>query len=566
VIFMPIKTSKPSVLPAEIRSVLSRGWRLFPIVAGSKRPLIQRWQIIASSDLSQAKEWAARYPDCNWATLTGLPSGIVVIDSDGEDGRGSVKLLKAGGHRFPETLKVKTGRGDGGLHRYFKIPEGITVCNDSTGRLLGPGLHVKGTNGYVVVPPSRHETGHRYSYLDANTHIAAMPGWMIERLNRHRTKVQDLDPLAIIPRGARTKHLVSLAGTMNKRGMTQSGIVHALVAENSERCEPPLAETKVRSIAADVISRYSTETRVKHAAVHSVNLVSLAEAFDRPTSKTAWLCEKRLPAGTFSMLVAKPKAGKSTLARNLAVAVAQGEPFLGWGVKQGKVIYCCFEEVLNRVAADLKKMGATRSDQIQLVEAAAMEGMLQTIKEEKPVLVVLDPLVRLLGPVDEKAYGAMYTVLGNLIDVARETDTHILGLHHAPKGVRADAIDSPLGSTALGAAVSTLLVMRKTPSNSRTLETVQRMGPSLPEVVLGFDPSTKTLTRLGSRADADVKNVADQILAVVSSTPLTEPLINDLVHGRNSAKRQALRDLVKQGKLRKTEAGVRANPHLYTKA
>lgn len=52
------------------------------------------------------------------------------------------------------------------------------------------------------------------------------------------------------------KTLGSLGATMARRGMTLSAIEAALLAENAAKCDPPLPEAKVRSIAADVVKRY----------------------------------------------------------------------------------------------------------------------------------------------------------------------------------------------------------------------------------------------------------------------------------------------------------------------
>jgi len=52
------------------------------------------------------------------------------------------------------------------------------------------------------------------------------------------------------------KTLVSLAGTMNKRGMTLEAIEAALLAKNAAKCDPPLPEAKVRSIEAEIVRRY----------------------------------------------------------------------------------------------------------------------------------------------------------------------------------------------------------------------------------------------------------------------------------------------------------------------
>jgi RecA-family ATPase len=66
-------------------------------------------------------------------------------------------------------------------------------------------------------------------------------------------------------------------------------------------------------------------------------------------------------AGTFSLAVAKPKVGKSTFARNLALAVSKGIPFLGRETKQGSVIYLALEERVEDITADFRAMGASET-------------------------------------------------------------------------------------------------------------------------------------------------------------------------------------------------------------
>ena len=52
-----------------------------------------------------------------------------------------------------------------------------------------------------------------------------------------------------------------------------------------------------------------------------------------------YVLESRLVAGTVSVVVAKPKVGKSTFARNLCLAISRGEDFLGLRTKRGECIY-----------------------------------------------------------------------------------------------------------------------------------------------------------------------------------------------------------------------------------
>src|SRR5271154_3991579 len=75
-----------------------------------------------------------------------------------------------------------------------------------------------------------------------------------------------------------------------------------------------------------------------------LDLEDLGELLSKPSVPVDWLVDGRLVAGSVSMFASKPKVGKSTTVRHLALCVARGEPFLGWKVKQGNVIYLNLEE------------------------------------------------------------------------------------------------------------------------------------------------------------------------------------------------------------------------------
>ena len=76
-----------------------------------------------------------------------------------------------------------------------------------------------------------------------------------------------------IPDGQRNATLASLAGTMRRRGMTAAEIEAALLAVNAGRCQPPLPDDAVRSIAASV-GRYRPATgqmAPSRPAVHAID-------------------------------------------------------------------------------------------------------------------------------------------------------------------------------------------------------------------------------------------------------------------------------------------------------
>lgn len=100
-------------------------------------------------------------PDANVGIICGRRSGIIVVDFDvlGEQDRilGDLGLPT-------DTATVQTGRG---LHFYYRIDRHLAIQKkglpgsdrEEHGHLLGDGQ-------YVVAPPSIHETGRVYAFLD----------------------------------------------------------------------------------------------------------------------------------------------------------------------------------------------------------------------------------------------------------------------------------------------------------------------------------------------------------------------------------------------------------------
>ena len=69
--------------------------------------------------------------------------------------------------------------------------------------------------------------------------------------------------------------------------------------------------------------------------------------------------ENLLPANGLSLLAGTPKAGKSTLARNLAVEVVRGGgKWLGKDVKQGTVVHLSLEERMETIRKHYKQLDA----------------------------------------------------------------------------------------------------------------------------------------------------------------------------------------------------------------
>jgi hypothetical protein len=146
-----------------------RGWYVFPVAPRGKTPITKRGMLDASTDMDLVAAWWERRPQANIGVACG-PSGLLVVDLDGEDAvRGWADLAaRHGGHE--RTLVARTGKG---FHGYFR-GEG----RSSAGR-IGPSA-----GGYVIAPPSVHGSGAIYQWIDATLDPVPVPDWLTEALDR----------------------------------------------------------------------------------------------------------------------------------------------------------------------------------------------------------------------------------------------------------------------------------------------------------------------------------------------------------------------------------------------
>lgn len=143
-----------------------------------------KWKELATSDADAIKELWSNKRGSNIAIATGQPSGIFVVDLDGETGFTSLRELEAMHGALPPTVMAFSGRGDG-LHLYFKAPaeeEGLTISAGT----IGAGIDTRGTGGYIIAPGSNHESLRRYmwvpGYAPGEVEFAELPEWFIDAM------------------------------------------------------------------------------------------------------------------------------------------------------------------------------------------------------------------------------------------------------------------------------------------------------------------------------------------------------------------------------------------------
>ena len=379
--------------PTNLEAALAyarRDWPVFPLYgvreggcscgrpaceSAGKHPRTLHGLKDATTDEARIRQWWSTWPDANVGIVTGARSGLVVLDIDPRNGGDdSLADLERTHGSLPKTIQSLTGGG--GQHYFFEHPGGSIKS-----RSIAEGIDVKADGGHVVAPPSGHISGRTYEWEGSShpddTPLAELPLWLqalLALLTKGHTEKSATLTFDKIPEGTRNTTLASLAGTMRRKGMTPEAIEAALLQENAQRCNPPLSEHEVKSIAAS-IAQYPAQTdatvdsrlepvpdRANRAIQHhkGFRFTELKALLKEPEEDRPWLVDGLLPMAGFSIVGAKPKVGKSTLARNLALTIARGETFMDRKTAQGPVVYLALEEKRSEVQRHFQRMEGAR--------------------------------------------------------------------------------------------------------------------------------------------------------------------------------------------------------------
>lgn len=175
-----------------------------------------------------------------------------------------------------------------------------------------------------------------------------------------------------------------------------------------------------------------------------------------------WLADNLLTEGGFSLMVGPPKAGKSTIVRQLVKSVCHGDHFLGRDVTQGRVLYLTFEEQPAVLKRQFEAVGMTGDENLMIhvgnvfaEQKYIYEDIEAAIEEYGPSLVILDTLFDIVQLETINEYKEVKTALAKMRTIARKTGAHILGVHHTNKGGAGNL--SIMGSNAIHGALDTLI-------------------------------------------------------------------------------------------------------------
>jgi putative DNA primase/helicase len=139
----------------------------------------------ATRDEAQIQIWYKMWPDANIGAST---AGMVVVDVDPDHGGELTWKALERDYGRVETWTVLTGEHEGtrGQHLWYRAPKDTDMRNTSgkSKRIsLGNGIDTRANGGYVILPPSGHESGVEYVTKSGGPEgIAPLPGWILQKL------------------------------------------------------------------------------------------------------------------------------------------------------------------------------------------------------------------------------------------------------------------------------------------------------------------------------------------------------------------------------------------------
>jgi AAA domain len=297
-----------------------------------------------------------------------------------------------------------------------------------------------------------------------------------------------------------------------------------------------------------------------------------ASALDVYPEAQRWLIEGLWAAEAVGIVGGEPKCCKSFLVLDMAVSVASGAPCLRHftPTRTGAVLLVAAEDALHVVRQRLEGIAAAAgtdlasldifvvtADSVRLDDPDDRERLLATVASVRPVLVILDPFVR-LHRIDENAASEVAPLLAFLRTVQRRFSTAVALVHHARKGAAAVRAGQALrGSSELHAWGDSNLYLRRV-RDQLLLSIEQRAAASHTGLPLALHQRDDTLAlRLLDSASepsppaAQRPSSVERVLEALSSAsgPVTRRELRAACRIRTASLSQALATLRDDGRV-----------------
>ena len=303
---------------------------------------------------------------------------------------------------------------------------------------------------------------------------------------------------------------------------------------------------------------------------------------------SVWIVEGLLRTNRqrISLLCGSPHAGKSTVARQLAIAVSQGKPFLGRETMKSKVAYWQSEETTEDAAEDFAKSGMMLDDPIVILHPSPTDNNLleldKVLTEDKDIRLVvietLDDFLQMDDLSDNPSARRAFERFDREVVRKHKERVCFLALHHFKKSdeQRGSSLTKILGATVIAGKTDCKIYLRQVGEGDgrRIVSAQTRKGVRIEPTYLDFDDATQTSTLGQTLADerADAKRVSLSLThaelrqrcieVVAQNAGLSQAKCCEKVGGKTKLANDMFKSLIDGGVIVVQQGGTTKTAHL----
>lgn len=303
---------------------------------------------------------------------------------------------------------------------------------------------------------------------------------------------------------------------------------------------------------------------IRASAFEYARAVDLAE---RP-GEHRWLVEGLWADEGVGIIGGPPKCLKTWASLDIAVSVATQTPCLGrFAVPaRGPVLLYAAEDPLHTIRERLEGVCRARGIALSDLEVSVItepmmrldrptdrDRLRRTLDQIAPRVLILDPLVRIYGKVDENSAAEVSALLAFLRAVQREYHVAVILVHHARKaqaGVQAG--QSLRGSGDFHAWGDSMLYVRRT-GDGLTLSVEHRSAPSPDPIDLELVTSEGSTHLAVVPQERRQASLTDRVLTRLAGGPATTDTIREHLGLRKARVIGLLRTLETAGCVRRQD-------------
>lgn len=560
----------PNALMLAALEYESKGFSVIPLKPRDKIPLIPSWSQFQHerADRSQIGEWWRTWPTANIGIVTGKISGLSVIDADSPQAASVLKPL------LGDMTDVGIGGTGKGFHLYY-AHDGVLRSNKAA---IQPQIDFRGDGGYVVAPPSIHANGKHYEWVKPiNGHLRELPAEFIKLMETPvdtagvaRARFDTAAALAGIPAGQRDETLFKLASKLRGADVPYD-VAMELCEQAAANCVPPFREARRKVDQAYKYPAGHTQQQTEPDPDPSFwpMPTTIKDFLLQEDPAVDWLWDRLIPQGEVAMLCGEPRAGKTTLALNLALAVSRGIPFLGRATSKAKCLYVAIDNSRRDMKILCAQLGIIPDDDLHIhigkIPVNSTDWCLDIAVKIGAKLIIIDTIERFFErhDINKPDFAkAMYP-----LDLeAKRIGITPMYVHHATAkpGMTSTTGSLFMGHTTVkGMTPYYFEMIRVGEYKHRILSSDLRSGDNIQQMFVKIDRDSGWSIKGGKIEDALMEEYTDRIIAVMHEKgQATRQEIRDNIIGRKQLINISISQLLDNGTLERVDPLINTGkPH-----